>query len=370
MRVSLTGGLIAAAAAAATAAWLTYDVPPALGASSRGERARRMRASPNFKDGTFHNQSSTRTMVPGSATSMLRQALLGGEQRTPLAPIPLATPSLDSPGATGDGLSITWYGHASALAEIDGAKVLFDPVWSDRCSPSRLVGPKRLHRPPVDLDQLPRLDAIVISHDHYDHLDMATVQELTRTQDAPFLAPLGIGAHLERWKVPADRIVELDWNEHVDIAGTRLTCTAAQHFSGRALRRDGTLWASWVVAGATHRVFYTGDSGYFDGYAAIGEQYGPFDATLVQIGAYGLTWPMIHMTPEEAIEAHLDLRGELLVPVHWCTFNLAFHQWGEPADRLWREAKARGVTLAVPKPGQTIDVANPPAVDGWWQGLS
>jgi L-ascorbate metabolism protein UlaG (beta-lactamase superfamily) len=179
-----------------------------------------------------------------------------------------------------------------------------------------------------------------------------------------------VGAHLSEWGVPADRIVELDWDEGTTIAGLRLTATAAQHFSGRAFTRNNTLWASWVIAGPRHRVFYTGDSGYFDGYAAIGSGYGPFDATLVQIGAYGVHWPDIHMFPEEAVQAHLDLQGELLVPVHWCTFNLAFHDWAEPVDRLWQEAKARGVRLAVPRPGQTVDVADPPAVDDWWRAIA
>jgi L-ascorbate metabolism protein UlaG (beta-lactamase superfamily) len=195
---------------------------------------------------------------------------------------------------------------------------------------------------------------------------METVRALVETQEAPFLVPLGIGAHLTRWGVPAERIVELDWQEEYDVAGLTLTATAAQHFSGRGFTRNNTLWCSWVIAGPRHRAYYTGDSGYFDGYAAIGEQYGPFDATLVQIGAYGVNWPDIHMFPEEAVRAHVDLRGGLLVPVHWCTFNLAFHDWAEPIERLWREAKAHGVALAVPRPGETVDVTDPPGLDDWW----
>jgi L-ascorbate metabolism protein UlaG (beta-lactamase superfamily) len=217
---------------------------------------------------------------------------------------------------------------------------------------------------------LPPLDAVLISHDHYDHLDYATVRELTARQKAPFVVPLGVGAHLDRWRVPGDRIVELDWDESVDLGGLRLTCTAAQHFSGRSLRRDYTLWSSWVIAGENRRVFYTGDSGYFDGYTGIGTAHGPFDATLVQIGAYDRRWPDIHMTPEEGVAAHLDVRGGLLVPVHWATFVLAFHPWSEPVDRVWREAKARGVSLAVPRPGQRVDVDDAPPVDGWWQALT
>ncbi len=297
------------------------------------------------------------------------QLLFGGGDRKPPGTIPLVT-STAGPAPTADGLSVTWYGHASALIELEGARVLFDPVWGERCSPFALVGPRRLHPPPVPLDQLGHLDAIVISHDHYDHLDLPSVRTLVRTQTAPFVVPLGVGAHLERWRVPADRIIELDWTESVKVAGLELIATAAHHFSGRTLARNYTLWGSWVVAGANRRLFYTGDSGYFDGYAGIGAEYGPFDANLVQIGAYDRNWPDIHMTPEEAVTAHLDLGSGLLIPVHWGTFVLAFHPWGEPVDRLWREAKAREVALAVPRPGERINVDEPPPVDGWWQTLA
>jgi L-ascorbate metabolism protein UlaG (beta-lactamase superfamily) len=248
--------------------------------------------------------------------------------------------------------------------------VLFDPVWSDRVSPSRLVGPKRLHPVPVPLDQLPALDAVVISHDHYDHLDLATIEALVADHSAPFLVPLGVAAHFERWGVPADRVIELDWDERAEVAGLTFVATAARHFSGRAFTRDNTLWASWAVLGPNRRVFYSGDSGYFDGYAAVGAEHGPFDVALMQIGAYGQAWPDIHMTPAEGVRAHLDLGARLLVPLHWATFNLAFHDWSEPVDWVWREAKENGVDLAVPRPGERIDVDQPPPVDPWWQAIA
>ncbi len=275
-----------------------------------------------------------------------------------------------TPGApVTEGLHITWHGHATALVELDGARVLLDPVWSDRVSPSRLVGPRRLHRPPQPIEQLPPVDAVVISHDHYDHLDLAAIRALLRTQTAPFVVPLGIGAHLERWGVPDDRIIELDWSETAKVGGLRLTATAAQHFSGRAFARDRTLWASWVIAGPEHSVFYTGDSGYFDGYAEIGAEYGPFDAALVQVGAYAPGWPDIHMTPEEGVAAHVDVRGGLMIPVHWATFSLSPHPWADPVERVLAEAERRGVPVAVPRPGQRVDVAAPPPVDRWWSTL-
>jgi L-ascorbate metabolism protein UlaG (beta-lactamase superfamily) len=346
--------------------WLARDLPRAMGAKPRGARRTAVQASPQFRDGRFRNSIPTLT-VPSNGAKLLHDAFFGGQVRKPVGAIPVVDGAVE-PAA--EGLHVTWYGHASALVEIEGRRILFDPVWSERCSPSQQVGPKRLHRPPVELADLPRLDAVVISHDHYDHLDMATVDELVHLQDAPFVVPLGVGAHLDAWGVPAARIIELDWHDEYTVDDITLVCTAARHFSGRGIQRDGTLWASWVVAGPSRKLFYTGDSGYFDGYAEIGEQHGPFDATLIQIGAYGDAWPHIHMFPEEGVAAHTDLRGGLMIPVHWATFNLAFHAWSEPVERAWVEAKARGVRLAVPRPGERVNVDAPPAVDGWWQDLS
>jgi L-ascorbate metabolism protein UlaG (beta-lactamase superfamily) len=264
---------------------------------------------------------------------------------------------------------VVWYGHSSALVEIERRRVLIDPVWSQRCSPSALVGPRRLHRPPVPLTQLPPLDAIVISHDHYDHLDAQTVRALTLTQSAPFVVPLGVGAHLERWGVPSHRVVELDWHEQVEVAGLRVTATPARHFSGRGLRRDTTLWASWVIAGESRKAFYSGDTGYTPEFAEIGQRYGPFDVTLIQVGAYGVGWPDIHLTPEDGLTVHLDVKGALMIPVHWATFALAPHPWAEPVERLRRAAEERGVPLAVPRPGERIDVDLPPTLTPWWNSL-
>ena len=363
-----TWGLAASVGLVAAAAWAVRDVPAALGSAPSGGRAERLRRSPQYRDGAFHNRLSTHTMPAGSGGQLLRDAFVGPHRRKPSGPVPLLTPTTGPVPA--DALHVIWYGHSSALVEIEGRRVLFDPVWSERCSPSMLAGPRRLHPPPVPLEELPELDAIVISHDHYDHLDMATVRTLAREQTAPFLIPLGVGGHLERWGLPPHRIIELDWDESTTIGDLRLTATQARHFSGRTLRRDTTLWASWVLTGRTHRLFYTGDSGYFDGYAGIGAQYGPFDATLMQIGAYSPGWPEIHMTPEEAIQAHRDLGGGLLIPLHWATFVLAFHDWADPVERLWREAKALDVRLAIPRPGERVDIADPPPVDGWWQSIA
>ncbi|MEV6969751.1 MBL fold metallo-hydrolase [Hamadaea sp. NPDC051192] len=253
------------------------------------------------------------------------------------------------------------------MIEIDGSRVLLDPVWSRACSPLPMLAPHRLHEPPIALSELPRPDAVVISHDHYDHLDMPTIQQLTAAHPTTaFVVPLGVGAHLAHWGVPQSRITELDWHQSTQVAGIELTATPARHFSGRGLRRDQTLWASWVISGPTRSAFYSGDTGYFPGFADIGTRYGPFDLTLIQVGAYDHDWADVHMFPEQGVATHLDVRGALMIPVHWATFDLAPHHWAEPAERTWREAKAHGIRLAIPRPGQRIDVDAPPEVEAWW----
>jgi L-ascorbate metabolism protein UlaG (beta-lactamase superfamily) len=344
------------------------DLPAAFGAKATGARAERVRRSPQFDGKVFRNVAPRHPMTAASMSTIFREMFFGTDRelRKPTGEIPLVKAA---PVEASEGLHLTWYGHASTLVELDGARVLLDPVWSDRVSPATFAGPRRLHEPPVPLSGVGRVDAVVISHDHYDHLDLATIRSLVTSTEAPFLVPLGVGAHLERWHVPAERIIELDWHEEATVAGVRFISTPAQHFSGRGITNDDTLWTSWALIGPRHRAFYTGDTGYFDGFASIGAEHGPFDVALVQIGAYAPLWPDIHMTPEEGVAAGLDVRAKLLVPVHWATFSLAMHPWGEPADRVWTEAKAADIPLAVPRPGERIDVSEPPPVDGWWQAL-
>ena len=301
---------------------------------------------------------------------MLKRQLFGKEQRAPLHPVPVVTRNTaDYATAPSSGLRATWIGWSSVLVEINGATLLTDPIWSERCSPSTLIGPKRFHAPPLALEALPRIDAVVISHDHFDHLDMPTIRHLG-ARGTHFAVPLGVGAHLERWGVPPSQIHDLDWNESVTVAGLTIVATPARHYSGRNPRlANRTLWASWVVKGPRHRIFFSGDSGYTEQFRVIGNAHGPFDLTLIKIGASDPAWQEIHMSPEEAIETHRDVRGRVMLPVHWATFNLAFHAWGEPADRAVAAASARGVTLAVPKPGAFVDVASPPPVELWWGNL-
>jgi L-ascorbate metabolism protein UlaG (beta-lactamase superfamily) len=334
-----------------------------------GKRLERARRSPQFDGKEFKNPLPTHMLVPGTFWQMVRHQFFGDEQREPGPPLPVIERTRqDYAALPATGLRATWIGHATVLLEIDGARVLTDPIWSERASPSTLVGPRRFHAPPIALEALPPVNAVVISHDHYDHLDMDTIQALA-ARATHFAVPLGIGAHLEAWNVPAGQIHELDWGESTTLAGITLTATPARHYSGRnPLRANRTLWASWVIHGPQHRVFFSGDTGYFDGFAKIGERHGPFDLTLVKIGASDPTWKEIHMTPEEAVQTHLDVRGRMLLPVHWGTFNLGYHAWNQPAAAVTAAAVARGVNLLIPRPGEWVEpgAASPP-LDRWWQ---
>jgi L-ascorbate metabolism protein UlaG (beta-lactamase superfamily) len=338
----------------------------------------RIRRSPNFADGVFQNPEGTRSRPSSSSTRELLATYFRKEERVlraPLGTVPVyATTLADTAEPPASGLRVTWMGHSTVLAEIDGARVLFDPVWGERCSPFNFAGPKRLHPAPVPLASLGAVDVVVISHDHYDHLDLPTIQALTRT-DTVFAVPLGVGAHLEHWGVPLSRIRELDWNESTEVAGLTLTATPARHFCGRGLRnQQHTLWASWAVAGPEHRIYHSGDTGYFEGFRDIGAAHGPFDATMIQIGAYSPHWPDIHMTPEEGLRAHLDLQGGsprgVLLPIHWGTFNLAPHPWAEPAEWTRDVADEAGQAVAFPCPGQPFEPAGALPVVPWWRGVA
>ncbi|MFI1014885.1 MBL fold metallo-hydrolase [Streptomyces sp. NPDC020965] len=350
----------------------------AFGADPSGARMERIRRSPNFVDGVFQNPVDARTRPSGGSMVEFAKIYFQKEaraRRAPVGPIPLHPTTLaDLARPPASGLRLTWMGHSSVLAEIDGRRVLFDPVWGERCSPFPFAGPKRLHPVPAPLADLGPVDVVVISHDHYDHLDLPTIKALAAT-DTVFAVPLGVGAHLERWGVSADRLHELDWHETAEVAGIRLTATPARHFCGRGLRnQQHTLWASWAVAGPEHRIYHSGDTGYFPGFRDIGAEHGPFDATMIQIGAYSAYWPDIHMTPAEGMRAHLDLQGGraagVMLPIHWGTFNLAPHPWAEPGEGTVTAALETGARIALPRPGEPFEPTAAVPAEPWWRAVA
>jgi L-ascorbate metabolism protein UlaG (beta-lactamase superfamily) len=276
------------------------------------------------------------------------------------------------------GLRVTWMGHSSMLVEIDGVRVLVDPVWDERASPSSWFGPKRFFAPPLRLEELPRLDAVLISHDHYDHLGEATVRrlgQLPNAAGATWVTSLGVGAILRRFGVTADRIQELDWTESVTVVGTdgaacEMQAVPSRHFSGRSLfNRFETLWGSFVLRGPKHTVYYGADSGLWDGFGEIGKTYGPFDLTMLEIGAFNELWKQIHMGPDGAAEAFEAMGANgLLMPIHWGLFDLALHGWRQPIERMVQLADARGLGLWSPEPGRPTEVESGVELrSGWWR---
>ena len=348
--------------------WVT-SAQDAMGARATGARLETMKASPQWKDGRFRNLLD-RQDAP--LLKSLAQWARGAEHTVPDEPPPIEARSRgDFSTPPPVGLRITWLGHSTTLVEIDGHRLLLDPVWSERASPVSWAGPKRFHPPPLPLAELPPVDAVIISHDHYDHLDHRTIVSL-RDRVPLFVVPLGVGAHLERWGISATRIVELDWWGKTTIGSLTVTATPARHFSGRSIAmrdRDATLWAGWAICGLEHRVYYSGDTAMFADFSEIGNRLGPFDASLIEVGAYDALWADVHLGPEQAIEAHRLVRGGVLIPVHWGTFDLALHPWTEPVERLLVAAARAGTRVAIPRPGQTVAPTDPAPVAPWWPAV-
>ncbi|MGZ3832855.1 MAG: MBL fold metallo-hydrolase [Mucilaginibacter sp.] len=264
------------------------------------------------------------------------------------------------------GLRITLIGHSSLLIEIDGKRILTDPVWSDRVSFVSFMGPKRFFEAPLPLNELPPLDAVLLSHDHYDHLDKETIKFFADTT-IPFFCSKGVSQYLEKWGINGNFITEMDWGDSVMIGNDCiLTATPARHFSGRGvMNRNETLWSSFVIKGPKHNIFFGADSGWFPGFKEIGDAFGPFDLTMLEIGAYGKNWPDIHMGPDHASNAHIALKGKLMMPIHWGTFNLSTHAWYEPIERLMQYAKEKRIDLFIPEPGKPTEVKG--ALNSeWW----
>ncbi|MFZ5891662.1 MAG: MBL fold metallo-hydrolase [Myxococcota bacterium] len=346
-------------------------MPTAFGKRASGARLERMRASQNWVDDSFKN---VRPIAPnlksGEKMPGLGEFLCGGNRRVPVAPLPAldARESWRAPPETG--LRATWLGHSTLLLEIDGQRVLTDPVWGERASPVPMVGPKRFQPVPVNLADLPPLDAVLISHDHYDHLDYPTIRALAK-QPVPFVTSLGVGAHLEAWGVAPERITELDWWESTDVGGLRVSAAPSQHFSGRGMGdRNATLWSGLVIKGPRHTCFFSGDTGLTSEYTDIAARLGPFDLVMLEVGAFHPAWGDIHLGPENALEACRLLGAKRFLPIHWGTFNLALHAWDEPAEKLLALAPARNLELLMPRLGEAIEPIRTEAPNAWWRAVA
>jgi len=343
---------------------------PSFGGTVSGERLKRAQASSHYQDGKFANTLPHPPLESGDVWGYLKEQFFGDQMRVPPSAIPIsailpASMQTQPP----PGLRAIWLGHSSVYIELDGLRLLVDPVFSNHASPLSGIGPKRFHAPPIAMTDLPKIDAVMISHDHYDHLDMRTIQYLSST-GTHFFVPLGVGSHLDEWEIPESRVTELDWWESAEIGGLTIICTPAQHYSGRGIfDYKETFWSSWSVIGPRHRVFYSGDTGFSNHFQLIGNQLGPFDLGIIRIGQYGpgASWIYSNMDPEDAVRAHVAVQARRMLPVHWGTFNIAFHDWDEPIRRAVDAANEKNVDLVTPRVGEVVVAGEPFSSHSWWE---
>jgi len=325
--------------------------------------------SPNFDGKVFVNPIPTQVGGEGNMGKLLTEYFLKKHpNRVPAkkpGPFPVDLEKLNNlPANT---LRVTWLGHSGLIIEIDGKRILTDPVYR-RASPFQFMGPKRFFPAPINLDDLPHLDAIIISHDHFDHLDDKTIVKLAK-KGTPIFTSLGVGTILNKWGIPKSQITEMDWWQSVTPwKGFTITAAPARHFSGRSLwNRNETLWASYAIKGPVHNVYYGADSGIHSIFKTIGEKLGPFDLAMLEIGAYNDLWADIHMGPTNATDAMLALGAKVLMPIHWGTFNLAMHTWTEPAEKVMEHATEKNIKLLLPAPGEVYTYDGKPYINKWWE---
>jgi L-ascorbate metabolism protein UlaG (beta-lactamase superfamily) len=324
-------------------------------------------ASPQLKEGKFRNAVPRHSMgLLGTLKVMWDFTFHKPAGTAPAQALQVRALTREELLAAPDN-SVFRLGHSTILLKLQGAFWLTDPVFSERASPVQWAGPARFHAPPISIQELPPIKGVILSHNHYDHLDHAAVLALAGKVEH-FLAPLGVGDTLVAWGVPKEKVQQLDWWQSASVGGVQLTATPAQHFSGRGLF-DGnkTLWSSWVIQSGEQRVFFSGDTGYFKGFKDIGDKFGPFDLTMMETGAYDPQWPDIHMQPHETMQAHIDLRGKVLMPIHNGTFDLAMHTWQDPFEKITALAAERHQRLATPAIGERLDVLAPAATAAWWR---
>lgn len=325
--------------------------------------------SPQFSGERFRNITPRPADAPQPGAKVMWDMFFNKPSNAvPSAPIPVRRITQAELQAAPEG-SFYRLGHSTVLMRLRGGWWITDPVFAERASPLSFAGPKRFHAPPLSIDELPALQGVLLSHDHYDHLDRAAVLRLAGKAQV-FLCTLGVGDRLVAWGIPREKVQQYDWWQGTEINGLRFTATPAQHFSGRGLR-DGnrTLWASWVIESGEQRIFFSGDTGYFSGFAEIGRHFGSFDLTLMETGAYNEHWPYVHMHPEQTVQAHIDLRGRWLLPIHNGTFDLSMHAWWDPFERVLGLGRQRGVQVTTPMMGERLDINAPHPGESWWRAL-
>lgn len=344
-------------AAACAAISLFINLHPVFGGSPSDEQKEAYKKLKNYANGKFVNEvPSKMSMGAADIFSMLKDSVSGSKDRNPGAKIPVSVIDWNKIKSEED--SLTWFGHSAFLLSIDNKKILVDPMLGPVASPVSFAGSKRYSENLLPLiDEMPPIDAVFITHDHYDHLDYPSIVKL-KDKVGHFFVPHGVGAHLIRWGVENESITELNWWDETTFQGLTVALTPSKHFSGRGMmNRDTTLWGGWVILGRHTRFYTSGDGGYDAHFKEIGQKYGPFDITLIEGGQYDRRWSGVHMTPEEAVQAHADVNGANMMLIHWGAFTLAYHGWKEPIERALIEAKKTDVNLFAPKIGETVPLS-------------
>ena len=350
---------------------LFINISPQFGGSLSKQQQEIYTKSKNYKDGKFINQGNINLDMSISDIGKSLVKYINPPKGTqPKETIQVQ--KIDSLNlAQHNGKTrLIWFGHSTFLVQINNTNILIDPMFGDVPAPHPSLGGNRFSKElPIEIEQLPNIDAVLISHDHYDHLDYESIQRL-KSKVGMFYTPLGVGIHLEAWGIEKERIIELDWWEEIKYSNLTFKCTPAQHFSGRGLTdRANTLWCSWVIQSETENIFFSGDSGYGAHFKEIGEKYGPFDFAMLECGQYNEMWSEIHMFPEETVQAAIDIKAKQIMPIHWGAFKLAIHKWTDPVERIAMKAKELNVNLRIPEIGETIllDTAVINKNTNWWE---
>lgn len=320
------------------------------------------------RSGKYRNLQPEGPVQPGfgDMIKVAREIFFNAAARAPRGRLPEVKPDMEALLVPGPRLKFIWFGHSTLLLNLGGQVILIDPIFSPTASPVGLVS-NRFQAPLIQPWQLPGVDVIVISHDHYDHLDKMTIKAFIATPTR-FMVPAGVGRHLRRWGLPAARIEELDWGQAADYGGITYQAAPARHFSGRGPGGfNKTLWASWIISSSAEKIFYSGDSSYCQHFQDIGSSYGPFELAFMENGQYDRRWPDSHMMPEDTVQAVIDVQARAFVPVHWGMFDLSLHHWADPIRRCFRRASERELAIITPRLGELVDTAIQRSYPQWWE---
>ena len=349
------------------------DFSPPFGGKTTAKHVELFKKSANFKNGKFINKNEVEYRMSFSDFRKIMSNYTNPQPHT--APDQnIETQNIDSLDIANfkDSTRLIWFGHSTFLLQISNKNILIDPMFGETPSPFSYLGTKRFsNKLPIAIEQLPTIDVVLISHDHYDHLDYPSIIKLKDKVDM-FYTPLGVGIHLEQWGVAKNKIAEHDWWENTELHDLNFICTPAQHFSGRGLKdKNKTLWSSWIIKSKTENIFFSGDSGYGEHFKTIGDQYGPFDFAMIECGQYNTIWPQIHMFPEETVQAGIDLKATRIMPIHWGAFKLSVHTWKDPIERFTQTAKELDMNYLTPEIGMPFSLNEPKiTTNNWWDSYN